>query len=305
MGNLGLLSMKNFTSGIALIAMLSFVLFVTSASAQGNADEQERITLSPSSESFTVDAGTVRQGTMKIINDGDVNYDFNVYARPYSVNDEKYDPNFTEPKPNTNIYKWVQFEQATYHVEAGESVDVKYTIRVPENAVPGGHYGVLFAETKERELGSTGVARQKRVGKLIYATVNGEYKTGGQLSGFILPFWQTRAPLQSSVRVSNTGNADFRVKSLTEAKDLFGRTKFTYKGDPIVLPQTIRLVEMNWEKSPSFGIFKVNQKIEFLDQKHENNGYVLIAPRWFPMLFIGIILAGVAYAILSRRTSRR
>jgi hypothetical protein len=265
----------------------------------------ERITLSPSSTALQIDAGAAQRGTMTIRNDGDVAYGFSVYARPYGVVNELYEPDFTNQQANTGVYKWVQFDQTKYQVAAGESVEVKYTIRVPENAAPGGHYGVLFAETDEQTLQGTGVARKKRVGNLMYVTVKGEYKTSGVFKEFILPFWQTKAPVVSSVRVENTGNADFRAKVSTVAKDMFGRTKYTYTSDPIVLPATTRLVEMKWEAAPNFGIFKVEQSIEFLEQKKRNSGYVLVAPKWAPILLILIIAAGASYAVLHRRNNRR
>ncbi|PLS81517.1 hypothetical protein CYG49_01835 [Candidatus Saccharibacteria bacterium] len=297
----------SFNKTHLLWAMVAAVILsMMSVTIQAQEKQQlETLTLSPSSQPFKVNAGETVTGKMNIINSGDVAYDFTVYARPYSVNDEKYEPNFTDEKPNADVYKWVQFDKTKYSLEPKETAEVTYTVNVPEGAAPGGHYGVVFAETKERELGTTGVARQKRVGQIIYMTVNGQVRTGGEIKGFVLPFWQTRPPVLSAARVANTGNVDFEAKVSTIARDIFGRAKFTYTGDPIVLPDTTRLVDMNWEKAPTFGLFKVEQKIEFLDQKHENSGWVLVAPRWFPLIFIVIIAAGVGYAVLQRRSNRR
>ncbi len=308
-GKMMKINITGHTVGQGIVALAAIGLLTVIGGGQAGAVDEsanvERITLSPSSTTVEIDAGTVQRGTMTVRNDGDVAYGFSVYARPYGVVNELYEPDFTNQQANTSVYKWVQFDQTKYQVAAGESVEVKYTIRVPENATPGGHYGVLFAETDEQALEGTGVARKKRVGNLMYVTVKGEYKTSGAFKEFILPFWQTRAPVVSSVRVENTGNADFRARVSTIAKDMFGRTKYTYTSDPIVLPSTTRLVEMKWEAAPNFGIFKVDQSIEFLQQKKQNSGYVLVAPRWAPILVIVIIAAGASYAVLHRRNSRR
>lgn len=301
---------KKVSVGTALLSVLTaalVALLVHSASvfaATPNADSSERITLSPSSTTLELAAGETKQGTMKVINDGDVTYGFSVYARPYSVFNEQYQPDFTKQYSNTDVYKWVQFDQTSYQIEPGQSIVVAYTIRVPTNATPGGHYGVLFAETDERGLEGTGVARKKRVGNLLYVTVTGEYKTSGELKEFILPFWQTIAPMTSSARVENTGNADFKAQVTTTAKDVFGQTKFRYTGDPIVLPQTTRLIEMKWDAAPNFGFFKVEQTVSFLDQKHQNSSFVLIAPKWAPVVVLILIAAGASYALLQRRTTK-
>jgi hypothetical protein len=273
--------------------------------AQEDSDARESITASPSSESFKINAGDTRRDTMLIINDGDVAYDFAVYARPYSVLNELYDPSFSVIKQNTNVHNWVQFEKTKYHLDPGQKATVNYTIKVPADAAPGGHYGVLFAETQQRGIGTTGVARQKRVGNLIYATVNGKYITSGKFDDFILPKWQKRPPFISAARVTNTGNVDFETTVSTVAKDVFGRTKFTYTGDPRVLPATTRRIEMKWDKAPSFGLFNVSQTVNFLGQTHTGSGWVLIAPTWFALLAAAIILMGVVYAVHTYRKSRR
>lgn len=281
------------------------IAFSMSAAAVDGSEPVERITLTPSSTTLKLGAGDDHRGMMQVRNDGDVAYGFSVYARPYGVQNEAYDPDFTNQAENAGVYKWVQFDQTQHQIKPGETVTVSYTIRVPADAAPGGHYGVLFAETNERGLESTGVARKKRVGNLLYITVNGEYKTSGAFKEFILPFWQTQPPVVSSARIENSGNADFRAKVSTTAKDLFGRTKYSYTGDPIVLPATTRLVEMEWENAPNFGIFKVQQSVEFLDQKQQNDGYVLVAPRWAPVLLIILVAIGAAYAVLRHRNANR
>ena len=294
--------LATFGAALMVMVLLAFVGVAGAVDASGDA---ERITMSPSSTTLKLDAGASATGTMKVINDGDVAYSFSVYARPYGVTNEAYEPDFTSQKINTEVYKWVQFEKTKYQINPGETVEVGYTISVPSDAAPGGHYGVLFAETDERGMEGTGVARKKRVGNLLYVTVNGTHIVKGTFKEFILPSWQTSAPMITSARIENTGNVDFRAKVNTTAKDLFGRTKYTYNGDPIVLPNTIRLADMKWEAAPNFGIFKVEQSVEFLDQKHENSGYVLLAPKWAPVVVLLLILAGVAYAVLQRRSNRR
>ena len=290
--------------GLGCMLLVSFMA-ASSVSAVETSEQKERITLSPSSTELKINAGETSRGTMKVINDGDIAYGFSVYARPYGVTNEQYDPDFTNQESNAGVYKWVQFDQTKYQIQPGQVIEINYTIRAPADAAPGGHYGVLFAETDERGLEGTGVARKKRVGNLLYVTVNGTYQTSGLFKEFILPFWQTKNPVVSSARVVNTGNADFRAKVTTTAKDIFGRTKYKYTGDPIVLPDTTRLLEMQWENAPNFGIFNITQTVSFLDQQHEHRGYVLIAPRWAPVVLIIILAAGAAYGILQRRNDRR
>lgn len=264
---------------------------------------RESITLSPVKERYTLDAGSSKTDELTVVNDGETAYDFIVYARPYSVHNETYDnPDFTSQTPTTDVYQWVQVSQAKYHVNAGQTVKVPYTIRVPQNATPGGHYGVLFAETQPADTsGGNSVVRKKRVGMIIYATVNGQFQMGGEGLGTSIPFLQFHAPLSATSRIKNTGNSDFVVNSTYRITDLFGGEKYRVNKDYVVLPQTTRLMTFNWDNAPWFGLFKTEVKTSFLDQNNDTSKLVLLVPRWLLIVLAVTIAGGVIYALLRRR----
>ena len=264
---------------------------------------RESITLSPVKERYALDAGTAKADELTVVNDGETSYDFIMYARPYSVHNETYnDPDFTAQTPTTDVYKWVQFPQTKYHLEAGKTVKIPYTIRVPQNAAPGGHYGVLFAETQPTDTsGGNSVVRKKRVGMIIYATINGQFQMGGQSLGTSIPFMQFHSPLSATSRIKNTGNSDFVVSSMYRITDLFGGEKYRVDKDYAVLPQTTRLMTFTWDKSPWFGLFKVQVKTSFLDQKNDTTKLVLMVPRWLLVVAALTLAGGVIYALLRRR----
>lgn len=264
---------------------------------------RESITLSPVKQRYALDAGSSKTDELTVVNDGETAYDFIVYARPYSVHNEAYDnPDFTSQTPTTDVYQWVQVSQARYHVDAGQTVKVPYTIRVPQNATPGGHYGVLFAETQPTDnSGGNSVVRKKRVGMIIYATINGQYQMGGQSLGTSIPFLQFHTPLSATSRIKNTGNSDFVVNSTYLITDLFGGEKYHVDKDYVVLPQTTRLMTFNWENAPWFGLFKAEVKTSFLDQNTDTAKLVLLVPRWLLIVLALTIAGGVIYALLRRK----
>lgn len=304
MGRIALPSPYAIVCGLVAAILMTIAVNVYPAAAQLNEAAEERLTLTPTSFYYDIAAGDVKSDKFRIINDGNVAYDFVVYARPYSVNNEAYEPNFTDVKQNADAYRWVQFEKTKFHIEPGQIIEVAFSLRIPQDAAPGGHYGVLFAESQPADPNAA-VVRKKRIGAVLYTTVEGEYKTEGSFRGFELPFWQTRPPLQSQARIENSGNTDFNAKINTVAKNIFGTTKFTYTSEPVVLPDTIRLVNMNWDKAPSIGLFKVTQSVEFLDQTYGNSKFVLIMPRWVPLSLLAVLVVGVGYAMYSHRKSRR
>lgn len=286
----------------ALLFVVGISNLATAAEPASDPITRESITLSPVSKRYQVDAGTIKTDELTIVNDGAVAYDFIVYARPYSVNDSSYEADFTAQKPNADAYQWVQFDQSRYNIEAGATIKVKYTLRVPQNASPGGHYGVLFAETQPKTQEGTAVVRKKRVGSLVYATVNGEYQLEGNHEKTVLPFWQTRPPLIAVTTVKNTGNTDFISKLGFKVSDVFGNLKFSEEKEYAVLPETTRDMRLEWGGAPWFGLFRAEVKTTFLDKPTvTTSGFVLLLPRWLAIVVGVVIVGGVGYAILRRR----
>ncbi len=256
----------------------------------------ESITLSPVNKRYSLDAGAKKQDDFKIVNDGKVAYTFKVYAQPYFVKGETYDPDYFSKSPMSDANRWVSFEKEQYRIEPGETLVVPYTLAVSEDAAPGGHYGVIFAETQASgKPDATSVARQKRVGMILYATVKGEYRLGGDVSEQSVPFFQFTAPLIAHTTVKNTGNADFLVKNHTEISDIFGNKKFSEDKEYPVLPDTSRKMVTEWKQAPTFGLFKVVTTSDFLTISKTSSQYVLMAPIWVYLALAIVVMAAILY----------
>lgn len=292
---------------IAGLTAFSLAFTGTSAHAAEPSDTIiESIVLSPVSKHYEVDAGASTSDTFKVINDGKAAYDFVVYARPYSVSDESYQPDFISKPQNADAYKWVQFDKPSYHIEPGQTVEVSYTIRVPKGSTPGGHYGVLFAETQPSgETQGNVVKRTKRVGAILYMTVKGDVRTGGSLLGVDVPFLQFNRPLTTAQRVKNTGNVDFAATTNLKVYDLFGGQKFATTREYPVLPQTIRRAAVEWPDASWLGLYRVELTTSFLDTKSSSTHYVLLVPVWVYLTLGLLIGARVLYAVAQRKKTKK
>jgi len=285
-------------AGVGLFSALSLGSSVFAAET----DTLESITLSPVAKRYELKAGETKIDELTVVNDGKEAYDFIAYAKPYSVASEDYNPDFITEASNSDAYRWVKFDQPKYRLEAGASTTVRYTVTVPSDAAPGGHYGVLFVETQPKPVvgGGNAVVRKKRVGAILYATVQGTYRTGGQQDSLDLPFLQFSPPLSATLKTSNDGNTDF-VDSVTfRVSDIFGSLKYEEKKDYPILPQTARKMKLEWKNATSFGLYKVDISSKFLDQKHDSSGFVLIVPVWALGILTALLVGGVAYLVVRR-----
>lgn len=284
---------------------LMLALLAGSMTTPVSADDvsfRDSITLSPTSVRFQAGPGETLTNKLTVINDGETDYDFIVYARPYSVKDQSYTPEFTKQLVNTDAYAWVQFNQVKYHLNPGASIEVPFSVTIPAKASPGGHYGVIFAETQPKLTGTDSIARKKRVGTILYATIKGEYNMKGSVTSTDISPLQFRSPLSAALTAKNEGNADFLVSATLKISDVFGQVKYDVTSDYPVLPDTTRKIQLEWKNSPWFGIYKVDVSTVMLNQQKTSvSAYVLIVPRWL-LIFIGLlIVGGIGYELLRRR----
>jgi hypothetical protein len=285
-----------FSVGFAAAVLTAITLGFTPAQAI----EGESIVLSPASARIQVGAGETVKDTIKVINDGTTSYDFSVYSSPYSVANGTYEPNYTEKKSNADLYTWVTYDKKSYSLNPGESVDVPYTITVPADAAPGGHYGVLFAETEVPAEGSGQIARKKRVGAIVYATVKGDYITAGKQLDAKIDWLQLGGPITATLSVENTGNTDFTMTELMQVKNVLGGTVYEKTNDRTLLPKTTRDINLAWTGGPIMGLYNVKVESKILDKVTTKQSWVLLMPMWVLVLSV-LAIVGIIYWLFRRR----
>lgn len=230
--------------------------------APRGAQAAQAITITPTSIDKTIEPGQKVSGQIQILNQADSPFDFKTYAAPYSVTGEDYDPSFTPIPGATDVTSWFTLKAAKTRLEPYSTSALDYTITVPSTVKPGGYYAVIFAETESKVEG-TGVTTQKRVGSVVYIRVAGDVIEKGGVASWSVP-WLQKPNLQQSLRIENTGSVHFAATIRTTVKDLFGKTKLSYVQKRNILPEKIRRVNIEWEKTPSLGIFKVDGSVELL-----------------------------------------
>jgi len=285
-----------------LLAALSIgIIFSANARA---ADPIESMTISPVDGRHTIAAGSSAEGTLTVLNDGETAYDFVVYSSPYGVTDTQYTPDFATEQSNADAYKWVQFPQTKWHIESRQTIEVPFTIAVPAGSAPGGHYGIIFAEVQPSSGDGGSVARKKRVGSILYVTVDGQTSLVGETKSIKIDWLQHQSPLRATMTVGNTGNTDFIATQTMTVADVFGRTIHQQSKEVTVLPDRPRDSSLEWSGAPWLGLYRVTVTSAVLDKTTKDSSFVLIAPVWFLVLVVVACGAGVIYAIRGRKTRR-
>lgn len=295
---------KTKFTGLLCLIIAAFTLILTPfqlAFAQTSSEVEESITLSPAISKPVADSGTVLKGSLTVINNGQTEYQFLAYARPFSVSTESYDPNYTEVNERTEAYQWVQFAKTNIRLAPGERVEVPYTITIPEKATAGGHYAVLFAETQPQESESTQVARKKRVGSLLYVTVNGELVNSGSLESWDTQLWQKSKPVTTAFRVKNDGNVHFQVNSQITFSTIFNKPRLQLNQEQLVLPGTTRKIVAQMEKTPPIGIYRVSGTVSYLNKTEKlASKWIILVPLWVVYMLAVVVIIGPTVFIYKR-----
>lgn len=127
---------------------------------------------------------------------------------------------------------------------------VNVTIRIPKNATPGGHYGVVRFTANPEELHTTGVSLSASLGSLILINVNGKTTEKLSLSEFTASKGGKSsnifeaAPITFTERIKNSGNVYEAPLGQITVTDMYhkiiGIVNINLQARNI-LPQSIRL----------------------------------------------------------------
>lgn len=154
-----------------------------------------------------------------------------------------------------SLASWVSFDPVEFTLNPGEEKFVKFTIAIPGNAEPGGHYGSVLAGTKAvAGPGSTGAALVQRVGALVLLTVPGQMREMLLTKNFTAPGYSEYGPINFSIRFENQGSTHVRPTGLITITDFFGRKvidlQFPQRN---ILPDSIRQYGATWNKKWLWG----------------------------------------------------
>ena len=135
----------------------------------------------------------------------------------------------TEPSPYS-LKPWMQ-PLPQLNLKSKEIQKLPVVIKVPQNAAPGGYWGVVRFTATPPDMNSTGVSLSASLGSLIFLRVNGDAKESMEVVDFYASepgkdksaglFEQT--PIDFVLRIKNTGTVHEQPVSQIRVVDMFGR----------------------------------------------------------------------------------
>jgi hypothetical protein len=281
-----------------LVLLLS--LIVSPVRAQQTRERPAiELQIGPTKSKLTLDPEASATGSFKVRNNGQYEFDYTVYVRPYYVVDENYTADFESERNYTQISRWITLEKESGHLGVDETQEINYTVNVPADVPDGGQYAAIFVETGlELDPGATGIATRQRLGHLLYGRIAGRTREEGRLVAQEIPkWWYWSGPIQATALVENTGNVDFDTNYTLKAANVLGKPRDEVTREVVVLPDTKRLVTNELADLAPFGIYKVTQSVEVLGVEQTITRTVWVVSPLIIIIIAGLlVLEGIYFA---------
>ncbi len=280
-------------------------------------DYGNMFTVMPMNQRFLLTPGETYEGTITVVNPADAKTDFHYRASvtPYSVLGTDYAADLATRTNASAIVDWITIENPTETLAPNSFEEIKFTIKVPENAAGGGQYATITVGSDEeiKSDNSVAIGNIFEMASIIYGEVEGEINHSGEIKENTVPGFSAAPPVEVSALLTNGGNIHEDALIVVKATNMFtGETYLPTEDNAgeyneIVMPGTERYTTHEVENLPFLGMVHVEQTVYYLGVSSTQAVNVLICPIWFLILVIaalGGIIATIVRLILGRRRKK-
>lgn len=299
---------KLAVASIAASLILSFSGIFGIAPAYADGIDTHLLVSPASQELGELKPGQSYEGEFLVKNIGNKAFKYKVYVAPYYVQGDNYDPTYETINSYTRISEWFTFDKTDGSLDVQEQETVKYKVKVPENVPGGSQNAAIMVETDNSVDETKTVSSSTRIAMIVYSTIDGETDVCGKIIDKTIPTFLFHPPITASGRVENCGNTDLNVTYTFHVYPLFSDEEiYSNEEQPVKLatiPKTRRYTNLEWEGTPSFGIFKVKLDVNYAGINESIEKIVIVCPLWLVVLII-VFIGAVVFWLVSRNRERK
>ena len=298
---------KTFIIVLSLIFLISIFSYFTINAQESN--ESTGLTISSPVVEKTINKGEKVSGTIKLTNESNKDLKITVSKKDFTAENEEGAAKLSDPKANKafSLGAWVDVTDG-FDLKSKELKEVSYTISVPENAEPGGHYGsIVFSPSLLNPTAFEGSSTTitSEIGTLILVSVPGEINYGAKLVEFSTAkkFYTNSSNLVEFItRFQNLSTVHVKPKGTISIKNMFGKNVIVLvvnENEGNALPGSIRKFSNDWEKKYGFGFYKATVNLSYSESKNISSSLIFWIIPWKETLVVIILIALISY-ILSK-----
>ncbi|MFK7780477.1 MAG: hypothetical protein QM490_05085 [Candidatus Gracilibacteria bacterium] len=167
------------------------LLILVSSLYIGNAFANINLTVSPIRYEIDTSTGSIITKTATLFNRSDQAHTIITGKSDFVSKDSTGNPHFIRKSElvfsGQELSSWIEIDIDSFVIEPGESKDISFTITIPVDATPGGHYGAIFFKNNNSEESSGAqIAINVDYGVLLLIKVDGEIITKADVQDTII-----------------------------------------------------------------------------------------------------------------------
>jgi len=284
--------MKRFYKLVSIVFVGLLIFASTSLAAD------DGIQISPLSYNFEINPGESQKASINITNLNDEAIDFVAEVEPFYGVSEDGAPDFSGEglgEGVVDLVDWISFSDSSKQgsILAKEERKIDFTINVPQDAEPGGHYAAVFAkQVKKSAEGGTELGVASRVGTLILVSVPGDVVQSAKITSFEYPVFAWSGPIEFDLKVKNTGSVHFDSSSLVKMNSLLGKANEINMGTHTILPGSTRSFEGKTVGKYPFGYYSlVASATAGEGDVAQDSGYIVAIPLIIVLPALALLIA--------------
>ena len=233
------------------------------------------LTISPVKMEVAGDPSQILRGELRLFNEQGETKIFYSSIENFEARGESGAPYFLPEREG--LATWIRTDGQVI-LKPKEEKTVPFSIHIPKNAAPGGHFAaILWGTTAPNSNQGGQVAVGGRLGVLILLKVSGDVREGGGLLEFraIKNFFSS-LPITLAYRFNNTGGDRIIPAGEITINNTFGFVSATLpvnKNAGSILPGSARKFEVTWK------LAQKNENSESTDTKEARFGFFEMARR--------------------------
>jgi hypothetical protein len=157
-----------------------------------------------------------------------------------------------------SLASWLTLVPAEHKLSSEELATVNVLIEVPKDALPGGHYAMIYHRPINASTDSvSGSGISQRVGTLLYVTVKGPVNESASISSFDWPKFLENGPVNFSLNINNQSDIHINTKPVLKIYNLFGKQVANIEVEAKnIFPKSERSFSGKWDKVWGLGYYK-------------------------------------------------
>ncbi|HUO50797.1 MAG TPA: hypothetical protein VMU25_04515 [Candidatus Paceibacterota bacterium] len=274
------------------------------------------VSITPPLFQLAISPGESWSSSIKVINNNDSAVTYYAQAMDFEADGETGNPSLipviaeatSTDKSSYSLASWITLSGGPVTIAPGQAGEVPFTISVPPNAEPGGHYAAILVGTQPTSAPETGtrVNVSSYVSSLLLVQIKGDVIEKGRIREFSTSQSLYQSPSAEFVlRFENTGNTHVKPMGEVTIYNMWGkeRGKIAINQDDgnfgNVLPKSIRRFEFSWsgDENPfDIGLYSAVATLSYGENEKQN----VSATTYFwvvPIVPVSIALAILAFLI--------